>query len=518
MQPQGAKVRWYDLPIHPLVVAAYAVLSIFALNVEQVRAAAMLRALVVSLVGGMLLWTLTSLACRDWRRGAILTSLLLALFFSYGHLYHLLEARPVLGMELGRHRLLGPVYILVVVLAVWGVGWKLHLVKPLNRIFNLVSLTLMLFPLLQLAGFGIGQLRPATGEPAQTAGTVSLRAGDAPPDVYYIILDGYTRADVLQERFDYDNSAFLQDLQALGFYVAECSQSNYTQTLLSLTSSLNMVYLDALGEGNWTQNTELYGLVQHNAVMETFKGLGYRTIAFETGYYWLNLEEANYYFSPTTQAVNTGESRLPVNGFEAMLIRESAGLVLTDLLSFLPENVQPDLEYPNRYHRERVLYQLEKLQTIPYTLPGPKFTYAHIIAPHSPIVFGPQGEWVVLPEGLSDEGWRQAHTDEIQYVNQRVLELVTEIISTSARPPVIILQADHGAMLSDQENHAQILNAYYLPGDGEAGLYPSITPVNTFRLVFNRYFDAQFPLLEDLTYRSYYDTPFDFVLLDGGCP
>ena len=252
--------------------------------------------------------------------------------------------------------------------------------------------------------------------------------------------------------------------------------------------------------------------------MHTFQVLGYSTVAFETGYYWLNLEGADTYYSPSTQAVNTSESRLPVNGFEAMLIRESAGLVLTDLLSFLPENIQPDMEYPNRYHRERVLYQLEKLGEIPYTLPGPKFVYAHIVAPHSPIVFGPQGEWVVLPDGVSDEGWRLAHTDEIQYINQRVLELVTEIISTSAHPPVIILQADHGAMLSDQENHAQILNAYYLPEGGVSAVYPSISPVNTFRLVFNQYFSGSYPLLEDLTYRSYYDTPFDFGLVDSECP
>jgi hypothetical protein len=45
-----------------------------------------------------------------------------------------------------------------------------------------------------------------------------------------------------------------------------------------------------------------------------------------------------------------------------------------------------------------------------------------------------------------------------------------------------------------------ILNAYYLPGDGKNKLYPSISPVNSFRIVLNTYFGAELPLLPDRTY------------------
>jgi hypothetical protein len=45
-----------------------------------------------------------------------------------------------------------------------------------------------------------------------------------------------------------------------------------------------------------------------------------------------------------------------------------------------------------------------------------------------------------------------------------------------------------------------ILNAYYLPGTGQAGLYPSITPVNSFRVVFNAYFGTDLPILPDRSY------------------
>lgn len=59
-----------------------------------------------------------------------------------------------------------------------------------------------------------------------------------------------------------------------------------------------------------------------------------------------------------------------------------------------------------------------------------------------------------------------------------------------------------------------ILNAYYLPNvDKDAlnsSLYPSITPVNSFRLVFNLYFDADYELLPDKSYAPYKDYNYKF--------
>ena len=40
-----------------------------------------------------------------------------------------------------------------------------------------------------------------------------------------------------------------------------------------------------------------------------------------------------------------------------------------------------------------------------------------------------------------------------------------------------------------------ILNAYYLPGADPRVFYPTISPVNSFRVVFNTYFGASLPLL-----------------------
>ena len=85
-------------------------------------------------------------------------------------------------------------------------------------------------------------------EPNKPVISTSLEKNNiSPPDIYYIILDAYGRSDVLQTTYGIDNSVFLSQLQELGFYVAECSMSNYAQTELSLSSSLNLNYLQSHG-------------------------------------------------------------------------------------------------------------------------------------------------------------------------------------------------------------------------------------------------------------------------------
>ena len=55
-----------------------------------------------------------------------------------------------------------------------------------------------------------------------------------------------------------------------------------------------------------------------------------------------------------------------------------------------------------------------------------------------------------------------------------------------------------------------ILNAYHLPQGGSDLLYDFITPVNTFRLIFNYYFGADYDLLSDRSYIARYGTPYRF--------
>ncbi len=153
-------------------------------------------------------------------------------------------------------------------------------------------------------------------------------------------------------------------------------------------------------------------------------------------------------------------------------------------------------------HRQRILNTLDSLETIPTDIPSPKFVYAHVIAPHDPYVFGPDGEWLDSVPENQIIGYR----GQVNYINTRMIEIVDILLKKSPAPPIIIIQGDHGASINWEgygllrENKLAILNAYYFPGvDTENLFYDAVTPVNTFRLVFDLYFNGGLGLLEDLS-------------------
>jgi hypothetical protein len=148
---------------------------------------------------------------------------------------------------------------------------------------------------------------------------------------------------------------------------------------------------------------------------------------------------------------------------------------------------------------------------------SPKFVYAHFVAPHLPIVFGATGEAVTIPEDTDMATYEAAYRGEVIYLNQRILEIVREIIAVSANPPVIIIQGDHGDNKSESDYRMRILNAYYLPGVDRKKLYPSITPVNSFRLVFNEYFGGNYELLPDKSYFSDLQDPLNYTEILNTC-
>jgi hypothetical protein len=194
------------------------------------------------------------------------------------------------------------------------------------------------------------------------------------------------------------------------------------------------------------------------------------------------------------------------NQFEVMLMDTSALILVTDATLKLPAMLKPDLQSHERMLREHILYILDTLPKVP-RLPAPKFVFAHIVSPHSPYIFGPDGE----ETQNADLDTIVGYTNQVTYLNKRILPIIDEIISASETPPIIILQADHGWARDEPERRMRILNAYYLPGSGDELLYKSVSPVNTFRLIFNHYFEADFPLLDDLSYYSAMSSPYNYI-------
>ena len=172
----------------------------------------------------------------------------------------------------------------------------------------------------------------------------------------------------------------------------------------------------------------------------------------------------------------------------------------------------------------RTLYEYNKMAEIP-GIAEPTFLFAHMLTPHTPYVFDREGNYQT-PDEANRKSETANYVDQLIATNSMLMVLIDELLSSSEVPPIIILQADEGPLPGGYEawlntdfskateaqirQKMRIFNAYYLPNVDTDILYPSITPVNSFRTIFNLYFGTDFSMLPDNSYAAYQDTPFEF--------
>ena len=171
--------------------------------------------------------------------------------------------------------------------------------------------------------------------------------------------------------------------------------------------------------------------------------------------------------------------------------------------------------------RDRVNCKFSELSNLENSFDSPFFVFAHIMSPHPPYLFGPNGE-PSNPEFLAigAASWdnKSGYVNQVQYINKKIIETVDKILLESDSAPVIIIQGDHGTPtqlgggglrwnnINDDSiiERTSIFNAYYLPNLDTEVIYEGITPVNSFKIVLNNYLNGNYDLLEDKIYFSTY--------------
>ena len=105
---------------------------------------------------------------------------------------------------------------------------------------------------------------------------------------------------------------------------------------------------------------------------------------------------------------------------------------------------------------------------------------------------------------MTDEEKKRAYVSQVAYVNKVIKKLVDSIFENAKNKVVVILQGDHGARFAGQENKKHLefanLNAMYFYNKDYRLLHDSLSNVNTFRVVFNTFFDKKYPLLKDTSF------------------
>jgi len=508
------------VPFYPYLIAIYPVVYLLAENIREINAGAGLRAALFFLTIAALAILFGCLLSHNTRKGAIIGGVMLLTFFLiffvlYAPLYRSLREVQLAGQVLGRHRYLVPMSLILILAAGFG-GFALtrrrseKQLKGITFALNAISSVLILIPLISMLIY-TGNRQFSTG---MKTSELPLLADmdDSPglkPDVYLIILDMHVSDTALKTLTGYEDIPFSNSLREKGFYIADCSRSNYPATQYSITSQLNMDYIHNLTDS--TDAKVLYQLMQSSRVERTLRSLGYRTYAFETGYQFTELHGADEFLRPLGSA--TALLTYPgVTPFESLLLQVSGGRILYETRDQLSQKMQYLIDAAYVEYRDRILYDLETLPGIAKDA-GPKFVFAHIMAPHSPFVFDREGNFVQRrtpftltadPEGYDFYEFSDAYYEELLYLHKRVLGVVDEILSNSQTPPVIILQGDHGMPRTAHRNaQYEIYFAIYMADKSSEALYSTLSPVNSFRVIFNDLFGTDYPLLPDETY--YFD-------------
>lgn len=484
------------LSAYPFLFAIYPITALAVFNIIYVDPSSIVRALLFAILLTGLIWVVLRFIVRDWGKAGIITAGALVLLFSYGHVF--IQLRSSFG-EAARHRFLAGTFILIFALWAWWVLKKLTNTAALQRALITISCVLTGFSFFQLTSYEISSnwqasMADVVDINSREGGNTSIAGSQGLPDIYWILLDAHTRTDVLQEHFNYDNSAFIEELEAMGFYVAKCSQSNYPSTRYSVTSLMNANYLDQL-----PGVTKGIPPLSVSLVNQTVRSLGYSVITFENrsnGHF--NLGE-DMRLSRNKLALGVIDLFGGPNEFEFMLMQTSALRLVYDMPQLIP-GLDPQVITEREFyeHYQQTLFILDTLPKLPHTK-GPKFVFAHFLVPHPPYIFSPDGKFAWAGGELP------GYKSNVQFIDTQITQVVGKIIENSETPPIIIVQGDHGPSVSfvTPKMRMSILNAYYVNDETKSDLYGTITPVNSFRIIFNNYFGTNYPLLEDKSYHAY---------------
>lgn len=499
-------VKIKNFPFYLFQIGLLPVLMLWANNVAQIKPQSVLISLAYTCLFILAIWLLCLLIYRSQQKASLLSSVIFVLFFSFGHVYNVLKNQTIFGISVGFVKLTALFFIFFILALIFTARIKFispDLVSTLNIVFAL----LILYNLGTIAVFQMKVQSPLVRPdlPVETKPKPTNQ-----PDVYYIIFDSYARQDVMKDVLNFDNSDFINSLRQRGFYVADCSNSNYDGTLASLTSSLNYSYLDNLDSipaENGPANPETINYFMNNQIRNDFAKLGYKFVTARGFSSFDDINDSDIYlnYRSNQKMRDTLEQIEFANLYlKTTLIRDLYELydlnpVKYDFLPFWLYSGEETATVIGHaaYWYYQTNYLFDALEKLPDTKES-YFVYAHFNAPHGPYVFDRNGSFRYTHEPADPS---QYYIDTIIYLNKRILEMVDAIIANSDTPPIIVLQGDHAPhVITTGYNKHKILNAYYFPGGKDEVLYDTITPVNTFRVILREYFNFNIELLPDYFY------------------
>jgi hypothetical protein len=510
-------------PFHPVLFCVYPILYVYTRNIMFIPFDQTYRFLAISLCFTICYLLILRILMKSWDKAGVLTSLLLIQLFSFGQIANVIEQWMSQQGHALNYSILAWLWLTIYALACAGVV-KAKVPQNTSVYLNLIGIVLVIFPLTSILSSMTASERGGESEneilseirgEAQAVSPRHETPLPEMPDIYYIILDAYTRADVLREFYDYDNTVFLDALEDRGFFIVEESRSNYMNTTYSLNTSLNLLYFHEIPLNIFRQAR--YDL-QTNYVNQFLRDQGYKVVVFDSGTGDTNNQYADIFLSPNPPRADNGHD---LNPFEHLMLRTTIALLFyeqdfqSESTARISEGFINSVNHELDVRRERIRFTLNHLSDYA-TRDGHYFVFAHIYLPHFPFLYGPNQKALEYHQNVNlfwyevePENYVEFYGYQLDYLNQALMPTIDSILANTEKPLVIIIQGDHGDEkyldwdapdARGVNARSAILNAIYFSDGNYALLYPTMTPVNTFRVIFNKWFDTQYPLLPDRSY------------------
>ena len=433
-----------------------------------------------------------------------MTSVFLIISLNFGYIYEIFFYNSFIKL-----RFLWACFVLFLV---FGVLW-FFIRKTKKNLFatnKVITIAVGIFVLISLFQVITGYYNTYTDSKKNNIDIAVDSADEAEAfrDIYYIVLDGYASPEVLRDVMGLKEiDQTVNSLEEKGFFVANESKSNYPGTLLSLPSSLNMSYLE-----DPNAHKRHFTLAENHKTKDFLQSQGYKYLHFgaDAFTYFNRYADENVnlgLFSPYQTAVWHNTVFRPLQDLSNTRFDR-----LAEKFGFLDRNL-------TQWKREK--FKLEKLSEVPEKHNSPVFVFAHFLVPKGANVFDEEGNFLTKEEA-DERGVIKNYLGQTVYINKEIEKLVDTLLENSATEPIIIIQGDHGfpfwgyrdvieefvrpdlakELVVPGKYSFPIFNAYYFPDGGNKLLYDSVTPVNTFRILFNHYFGQDIELLDDISYTA----------------
>ena len=475
--------------LYTILISLMPILFLYQDNIREIPIQDIIIPLILSVTIIIIPWFILRIFINT-RKVSAGISFVLILMIIFSHVRTFLANNEDVNLQFfGSNIILIPIISSVAIIGFISL-YKKNIPAETTPIFNVMTIVVILFVGSQITIYFINDDSQISSFSEFVEIPITQSEIVDKPDVYLIVLDAYSGDIVLEEDYDFDNSKYKNELRDRGFFVQDFTYSNYPNTNLSMPSIMNMVYLDSIGEKLGKESRDITGMREirnENNAMKIFKENDYNIITFFAG------------------ANAAASKELIDERLCGSLLNLSPELQRAFVYMYFPLSYTRAL-FNDNYQYDRLECTISTVLNFDKKDNNPLYMHIHILLPHPPFVFNSDGERVEhqYTKDIFDPNLRDAYLEQLIFTNKITIEMI-DSIQQKDDSAVIIVMSDHGGRLGvnwyeptemDYYRAFNNLSAFYFP-DYEGDIPEKIAAVNTYRVLFNTYFNTDYEILED---------------------